>query len=312
MNMKKLSMALTTLFGIGLLIFNSCGTVPITGRRQLNLVSDGEILAASATQYRQFISKSQLSHNSTYNNKVTQVGRRLAAATNIYLKQNGYESMLSTLSWEFNVVDSKQVNAFCMPGGKIVVYTGLLNLVGNGSHSDDELAAVMGHELSHALAKHANERISNQMLMQAGGQLLGATVDSRSGMLSGILNQAYGLGAQVGVLLPFGRKQEYEADKMGLVLMAIAGYDPRYAVNFWLKMAQSKGGGQQSELLSTHPSDANRIKAIEAYLPTALQYYKGQGSVPASSYSGSSIQSRRQSNARSVRANDVANYLNNR
>ena len=300
MNMKKLSIALTTLFGIGLLVFNSCGTVPITGRRQLNLVSDGEILAASATQYRQFISKSQLSHNSTYNNKVTQVGRRLAAATNIYLKQNGYESMLSTLSWEFNVVDSKQVNAFCM------------NLVGNGSHSDDELAAVMGHELSHALAKHANERISNQMLMQAGGQLLGATVDSRSGMLSGILNQAYGLGAQVGVLLPFGRKQEYEADKMGLVLMAIAGYDPRSAVNFWQKMAQSKGGGQQSELLSTHPSDANRIKAIEAYLPTALQYYKGQGSAPASSYSGSSSQSRRQSNARSVRANDVANYLNNR
>lgn len=312
MNMKKLSIALTTLFGIGLLIFNSCGTVPIMGRRQLNLVSDGEILAASATQYRQFISKSQLSHNSTYNNKVTQVGRRLAAATNIYLKQNGYESMLSTLSWEFNVVDSKQVNAFCMPGGKIVVYTGLLNLVGNGAHSDDELAAVMGHELSHALAKHANERISNQMLMQAGGQLLGATVDSRSGMLSGILNQAYGLGAQVGVLLPFGRKQEYEADKMGLVLMAIAGYDPRYAVNFWQKMAQSKGGGQQSELLSTHPSDANRIKAIEAYLPTALQYYKGQSSAPASSYSGSSSQSRRQSNARSVRANDVANYLNNR
>lgn len=305
-------MALTTLFGIGLLIFNSCGKVPITGRRQLNLVSDGEILAASATQYRQFISKSQLSHNSTYNNKVTQVGRRLAAATNIYLKQNGYESMLSTLSWEFNVVDSKQVNAFCMPGGKIVVYTGLLNLVGNGSHSDDELAAVMGHELSHALAKHANERISNQMLMQAGGQLLGATVGSRSGMLSEILNQAYGLGAQVGVLLPFGRKQEYEADKMGLVLMAIAGYDPRYAVNFWQKMAQSKGGGQQSELLSTHPSDANRIKAIEAYLPTALQYYKGQGSAPASSNSGSSSQSRRQSNARSVRANDVANYLNNR
>jgi len=170
----------------------------------------------------------------------------------------------------------------------------------------------MGHELSHALAKHANERISNQMLMQAGGQLLGATVGSRSGMLSGILKQAYGLGAQVGVLLPFGRKQEYEADKMGLVLMAIAGYDPRYAVNFWQKMAQSKGGGQQSELLSTHPSDANRIKAIEAYLPTALQYYKDQGSAPASSYSGSSSQSRRQSNARSVHANDVANYLNNR
>lgn len=221
------------------------------------------------------VSKSQLTQNSSYNTKVTLVGRRLAAATNTYLKQNGYEEMLSTLSWEFNVVESKQVNAFCMPGGKIVVYTGLLNLVGNASHSDDELAAVMGHELSHALAKHANERISSQLLLQAGGKLLGAAVGSRTGMIGGLINQAYGLGAQVGVLLPFGRKQEYEADKMGLVLMAIAGYDPRYAVNFWKKMAQSKGGGQQSELLSTHPSDENRIKAIEAYLPTALQYYRG-------------------------------------
>ena len=230
--MKIISRSLTALACSTLLLLSSCGSVPITGRRQLSLVPDGEILSASATQYKQFISKSQLSSNSTYNAKVTQVGRRLAAATNAYLKQNGYESMLSSLSWEFNVVDSKQVNAFCMPGGKIVVYTGLLNLVGNGSHSDDELAAVMGHELSHALAKHANERISNQLLLQAGGKILGAAVNARSQLLGGLINQAYGLGAQVGVMLPFGRKQEYEADKMGLVLMAIAGYDPRYAVNF--------------------------------------------------------------------------------
>ena len=271
--MNKFSTRLLTLCGATVLFLHSCGTVPITGRRQISLVSDGEMLSASATQYRAFISKSQLTQNSSHNTKVTLVGRRLAAATNTYLKQNGYEEMLSTLSWEFNVVESKQVNAFCMPGGKIVVYTGLLNLVGNASHSDDELAAVMGHELSHALAKHANERISSQLLLQAGGKLLGAAVGSRTGMIGGLINQAYGLGAQVGVLLPFGRKQEYEADKMGLV--AIAGYDPRYAVNFWKKMAQSKGGGQQSELLSTHPSDENRIKAIEAYLPTALQYYRG-------------------------------------
>ena len=262
--MNKFSTRLLTLCGATVLFLHSCGTVPITGRRQISLVSDGEMLSASATQYRAFISKSQLTQNSSHNTKVTLVGRRLAAATNTYLKQNGYEEMLSTLSWEFNVVESKQVNAFCMPGGKIVVYTGLLNLVGNASHSDDELAAVMGHELSHALAKHANERISSQLLLQAGGKLLGAAVGSRTGMIGGLINQAYGLGAQVGVLLPFGRKQEYEADKMGLVLMAIAGYDPRYAVNFWKKMAQSKGGGQQSELLSTHPSDENRIKAIEA------------------------------------------------
>lgn len=265
-----------------LFLFTACSTVPITGRNQFSLVSDGEILSMSATQYRQFISQAQLSRNSSYNARVSQVGRRLAAATNSYLKENGYTDMLSTLSWEFNVVDSKQVNAFCMPGGKIVVYTGLLNLIGNGAHADDELAAVMGHELSHALAKHANERISNQMLLQAGGQILGAAVGSRSATLGALINQTYGIGAQVGVMLPFGRKQEYEADKMGLVLMAIAGYDPRYAVNFWQKMSSSKGGQQVSELMSTHPSDENRIRAINEYLPTALKNYTGKAAPSAS------------------------------
>ena len=259
-----------------LFLFTACSTVPITGRNQFSLVSDGEILSMSATQYRQFISQAQLSRNSSYNARVSQVGRRLAAATNSYLKENGYTDMLSTLSWEFNVV------AFCMPGGKIVVYTGLLNLVGNGAHADDELAAVMGHELSHALAKHANERISNQMLLQAGGQILGAAVGSRSATLGALINQTYGIGAQVGVMLPFGRKQEYEADTMGLVLMAIAGYDPRYAVNFWQKMSSSKGGQQVSELMSTHPSDENRIRAINEYLPTALKYYTGKAAPSAS------------------------------
>ena len=306
--MKIISRSITALTCSALLLLSSCGSVPITGRRQLNLVSDGEILSASATQYKQFISQSQLSSNTTYNAKVTQVGRRLAAATNAYLKQNGYESMLSSLSWEFNVVDSKQVNAFCMPGGKIVVYTGLLNLVGNGPHSDDELAAVMGHELSHALAKHANERISNQLLLQAGGKILGAAVNTRSQLLGGLINQAYGLGAQVGVMLPFGRKQEYEADKMGLVLMAMAGYDPRYAVNFWQKMSASKGGAQQNELLSTHPSDANRIKEIQAYLPNALKYYQGGNSTQSTTTTPPPT-GRSTKSSRTIRANEVGNYL---
>lgn len=292
---------------VAIICLSNCGTVPITGRRQLSLVSDGEILSASATQYRQFISQSQLSNNGTYNARVTQVGRRLAAATNAYLKQNGYESMISTLNWEFNVVESKQVNAFCMPGGKIVVYTGLLNLVGNTTHADDELAAVMGHELSHALAKHANERISNQLLLQAGGQILGAAVGVRSQALNSLISQVYGIGAQVGVMLPFGRKQEYEADKMGLVLMAMAGYDPRAAINFWQKMAASKGGQQQNELMSTHPSDENRIKAIEAYLPTALQYYQGSISGTTSTESRSRRSSQR--TTRSVPASEMNKYL---
>ena len=169
----------------------------------------------------------------------------------------------------------------------------------------------MGHELSHALAKHANERISNQLLLQAGGQLLGATVGARSQLLGGLINQAYGLGTQVGVMLPFGRKQEYEADKMGLVLMAMAGYDPRYAVNFWQKMAQSKGGAQQSELLSTHPSDANRIRAIEAYLPTALQYYQGasHSSTPATATGTKTKSTPSKKSSQTIRASDISKYL---
>ena len=194
-----------------------------------------------------------------------------------------------------------------MPGGKIVVYTGLLNLVGNVAHADDELAAVMGHELSHALAKHANERISNQLLLQAGGQILGAAVGVRSQALNSLISQVYGIGAQVGVMLPFGRKQEYEADKMGLVLMAMAGYDPRAAINFWQKMAASKGGQQQNELMSTHPSDENRIKAIEAYLPTALQYYQGSTSGTTSTESRSRRSSQR--TTRSVPASEMNKYL---
>ena len=180
---------------------------------------------------------------------------------------------------------------------------GILNLLDRR-----ELRGVLGHELSHALAKHANERISNQLLLQAGGQILGAAVNTRSQLLGGLINQAYGLGAQVGVMLPFGRKQEYEADKMGLVLMAMAGYDPRYAVNFWQKMSASKGGAQQNELLSTHPSDANRIKEIQAYLPNALKYYQGGNSTQSTTTTPPPT-GRSTKSSRTIRANEVGNYL---
>ena len=283
--MKKLSIALTTLFGIGLLIFNSCGTVPITGRRQLNLVSDGEILAASATQYRQFISKSQLSHNSTYNNKVTQVGRRLAAATNIYLKQNGYESMLSTLSWEFNVVDSKQVNAFCMPGGKIVVFEGLLPVTQN----EASLAIVLGHEIAHAVAKHSAEQMSKKMRQaygtQIGGSILGAIGGQTVGDIAQIAAGQYFSFRN----LKYSRDNESEADHMGLIFAAMAGYDPSVAVGFWQRMAAKSGNSNGSDMFSDHPSDAKRIAAIQQLLPEAMAYYKAatQSATNSSSNSNS-------------------------
>lgn len=251
-------------------VLAGCSTVPITGRNQIMLVQDAEILSSSALQYKQFLSKVKISQNATSAAQVRRVGQKVADATMRYLKQNGLDDMAAQMKWEFNVVEDKAVNAFCMPGGKIVVYTGLLKLVG----SDAELATVVSHEVSHAVARHANERISQEYLRQMGGNLLGAAVSNKSAALQTIIGQAYGVGSQVLVALPYNRKQEYEADKMGLVFMAMAGYNPNAAITFWQKMA-AQGGGQV-EFLSTHPSDANRIAAIRQYMPEAMKYYKGK------------------------------------
>ena len=199
---------------------------------------------------------------------VTRVGQRIALATEQYLRQNGLASEISNFAWEFNLVNDDQVNAFCMPGGKIVVYEGLLKLV----ESEDELAVVVGHEVAHAVAKHSNERMSQQMLTQYGGQILGAAVSEKSDFIQGLAAQLYGLGSQYGVTLPFSRKHESEADYMGLVLMTIAGYNPDVAIGFWQKM--SADGGSVSEFMSTHPSDATRIKDIRKELPQIKKKYQ--------------------------------------
>jgi predicted Zn-dependent protease len=166
-------------------------------------------------------------------------------------------------------VQSEDVNAFCMPGGKIVVYEGILPYMS----SDEELAAVLGHEVAHAVAKHANERMSQQMLTEAGGSIVAGAVGQKSATIQSLAGTVYGLGTQFGVMLPFSRKHEYEADRMGLIFMAMAGYNPRSAVSFWQKMAAGKSGSTP-EIMSTHPSDANRVKELEKYMPEALQYYK--------------------------------------
>lgn len=264
---------------IFVLMLASCGTVPVTGRRTLRLVSDTEILNSSVSQYRSFIQKAPLSTNAITNKRVSDVGNRLVQATMQYLKDNNYGSLAEQMAWELNVVNSNAINAFCMPGGKIVVYTGILGLIGSGVEADAQLAAVIGHEIAHALAKHANERISNQMLMQIGGNILGSVVGNQSATLQAVIGQAYGLGTNVFIALPFGRKQELEADKIGLVLMAMAGYDPAQAVNLWRKMAAKTGSSGQSEFFSTHPSDETRIAEIQKFLPEAQKYYRGGASV---------------------------------
>lgn len=270
--MKKSSILVTTAVA---LLFTACATVPITGRKQMNLVSNSEVLASSLTQYQTYMSKATPIKGTASAAMVERVGKRIAAATENYLRQNGMESELQNYSWEFNLVKDDNVNAFCMPGGKIVVYEGILKYV----KTDDDLAVVMGHEVAHAVAKHSNERMSQQMLAQYGGTALGIALGGSSQATQAIASQVYGLGAQYGVMLPFSRKHEKEADYMGLVLMSIAGYNPQASTQFWQRMSEG-GSNATPEFMSTHPSDATRISALQKALPEVEEKYSPRVSLP--------------------------------
>lgn len=256
-------------FLFALLILAGCSSVPLTGRKQLLLVSDQDVVSSSLKQYNDYIKTSTLSTDKAKTAMVERVGKRIAAATEQYLRNNGMADEIKNFNWEFRLVKDPQVNAFCMPGGKIVVYEGLLPY----ASSDDELAVVMGHEVAHAVAKHSNERLSQQMMAQYGADILGAALSKKSSAVQSVANTVYGLGAQYGVMLPFSRQHESEADYMGLVLMTMAGYNPNVAVNFWKKMSAGKSGSVP-EFMSTHPSDATRIAKIEKYLPEMAKYEK--------------------------------------
>lgn len=251
----------------------SCSVVPITGRREFNLTNDNEILSASKEQYNYFLQNNRINNNGVSNRTALAVAQRLAQVTDSYLRKNNYEDLARTLNWEFNVVESPQVNAFCMPGGKIVVYTGLINLIGNSPNSQAMLAAVLGHEIGHAIARHANERMSNNLLLGIGGAVLGVAMRKQSQLTQLLVGFGYNAGSQLFIALPFSRKQEYEADKIGLVLMSMAGYDPRHAIELWQRMSQKSGNNKPMELVSTHPSDEHRIQEIEKYLPEAMKYF---------------------------------------
>ena len=251
------------------LLLSSCGSVPITGRKQLNLVSDSEVLQASLTQYASFMKTAKISTQTVKSEQVTRVGRKIAAATEAYLNAAGLGREVQNFQWEFNLVKDDQINAFCMPGGKIVVYEGIMNLIS----SDDELATVLGHEVAHAVAKHSNERMSQQLLAQYGAQALGSILQNQTAQTQQIAQQVYGLGANYAVMLPFSRKHEMEADDMGLVLMAIAGYNLDASLNFWQKMAAASGNKSQSDIASTHPSDAKRIANLQKKIPEVKKQY---------------------------------------
>ncbi len=253
------------------LVLSSCATVPVTGRKQLTLVPESELLAMSSQEYKQFLKKHKLCTNPAQVNMVRRVGNRIKAAVERFMFETGQASRLRGYHWEFNLICDKQINAWCMPGGKVVVYSGLLPV----AKDDTGLAVVLGHEIAHAVANHGAERLSQQLLLQMGGEALSAFTGSYSPATRRLLFELYGLGANVGLLLPYSRTQEYEADHLGLIFMAMAGYDPRAALNFWQRMMKAaRGKAKPPEFLSTHPSDQARLRRLEALMPEAMRYYQ--------------------------------------
>jgi len=249
----------------------SCSTNAVTGRKQLSLFPESTLQQEALSQYRSFLNQSKVL--STSNNRdaemVRRVGSRIANAITSYYSAKGLSQELNGYNWEFNLVDNKEVNAWCMPGGKVVVYTGLLPITQN----EAALAVVLGHEITHAVAHHGNERMSQVALAQ-GLQVAGDIFTQNNQKANTIFNNVFGPGASLGVLLPNSRKQEYEADRFGLVFAAMAGYNPREAVAFWQRMSQAGGGNKPPEFLATHPSDENRIAKINDHMEEALKYYK--------------------------------------
>lgn len=260
--MKHLPKLLLVLFLV------SCSKVPITGRRQLNMLPESQLMSMSLTQYDAFLKENKHVTGTKDAQMVKSVGNKIAAAVESYLKKHGQGKRVKDFDWDFNLVDDNTVNAWCMPGGKVVFYTGILPITKN----ETGLAVVMGHEIAHAIARHGNERMSQGLALQGGGIALGVALSDKPELTQTIFQQAYGLGGQLG-MLKYSRMHESESDKMGLVFMAMAGYDPREAPEFWKRMA-AKGSAKPPEFLSTHPHDDTRIKDLNEFMPNALKYYK--------------------------------------
>ncbi len=250
------------------IIIVSCATVPITGRKQLKLLPDNMMMEMGQSNYATFLKANpSVSPPTRQSAEVTSVGIRISQAVEKYMKDNGLSKQIEGYKWEFNVVDSKEVNAWCMPGGKVVVYTGILPL----TKDDAGLAVVLGHEIAHAIADHGNERMSQELAVQAAGIGLQLYIQQKPQQTQQIFMSAFGVGSQMGILA-YSRQHELEADKLGLVFMAMAGYDPDRAVSFWQEMAKV-GGSKPPELMSTHPSDERRIAQIQSFMPEAKKYY---------------------------------------
>lgn len=261
--MKKILL----IFVVGMFAY-ACATVPLTGRSQLALVSNAEIQPLVNEEYAKILKESKLVNETADGQKVLQVGQKMAKAVEEYLVSQGYGEMVKELNWEFNLVESDQVNAWCMPGGKVAFYTGIIPV----TQDETGIAVVMGHEIAHAVASHTRERMSNGMLKTFGLELFSSALGKNPTLTQSILLQSVGIGSELG-MLKFSRNHELEADEMGLIFMAMAGYDPRQAPGFWGRMA-ALSGQAPPQFLSTHPGPKNRMEKLNAKMPEALKYYK--------------------------------------
>jgi predicted Zn-dependent protease len=265
------------ILSLGLLfLFMACSKTAFTGRKSMTLIPNSQLNQMSLTEYKSFLAQNQTLKSGAQVDLVRRVGNDIRLAAETYYKQKGKAKDLQGYNWEFNVVESPEVNAFCMPGGKVVVYTGILSVTQN----EDALAVVMGHEIAHALANHGNERMSQGLIAQLGMTGLEVALQNKPAETRNILMTAVGAGTQVGVLLPFSRKHESEADEIGLYLMAMAGYNPAEAAPFWQRM-NAKGGSRPPAFMSTHPDPKKRSETLKSLMPKARGYaqkYPAKGS----------------------------------
>lgn len=268
--MKKVIVSAGSILALSAVLW-ACHKNAITGSRGLTLIPESEMMAMSYTQYDQFLAENKPLPDTDERVKlVKRCGSRIQKAVETYYAERGLSKQLDGFQWTFNVVDENTINAWCMPGGKVVVYTGLLPV----TQDEQSLAVVMGHEIAHAIARHGNQRMSQGMLVQFGGAALSIALSQKPQATQQLFLQSFGVGSQLG-MLSYSRKHETEADKMGLVFAAMGGYNPEAAVAFWQRMASS-GGQKPPEILSTHPSDERRIKDLQAFMPEAKKYYKPQ------------------------------------
>jgi predicted Zn-dependent protease len=269
-NTFKTLLNFVILLSIGFAAFNisGCATVPITGRKQLAFIPTSDLAMMAEDSYKQLLQQSVLSDDVDKINLLRKVGKKISRAAEDFLVEQGLQKDLKYYKWEYNLIENDDViNAFAMPGGKIAFYTGIFKLFEN----EDQVAVVMGHEVAHAIAKHGNERMSQQLAVQLGGIALSSALKTEPEATQRIFMSVYGIGSEVGVLLPYSRKHEYEADEIGLIFMVKAGYEPMEAVKFWEKMA-ALGGAGVPEFLSTHPSGARRVANLKRLVPKARNY----------------------------------------